>query len=206
MPSFKSLLEYFPQLESIYPEKVIQWLKGQGSGQILENEMGNRILYPQTIPLSERELFLEMAILREALKVQPSKYYNRNLNRLFIDVDFLERFPDASSLVQAFVDALQPVGLVSLILRSENVGSKSVGTLLRPRILKPEGKVTLWVGNQKYDIEIGSFITIPSSLNHLTIKFDSPVAKILDHHKLVAEVSGGRLGVVVDTRGKEVEV
>lgn len=200
MPRLKSLLEYFPQLESIPSEKVMLWLKDQGSRQLLENVMGNIILYPQVIPTTEKEMLLEKALLKEALKLQPQTYYNPRLNKLFIDEALLERFPDTFGVMEAFVDALQPRGLVSLVLRSENIGSRNAGTLLRPQILKPEGEVNIWVGDQRHDIKIGSLKMISCSFNHLTIRFESEVAKIMDHHKMVAEVAGGKLGVVVDTR------
>lgn len=200
MPKLKNLFEYFPQLESISSLGVIRWLKKRESLPVVENTIGNKILYPQVIPTTEKEILLELAILREVLLLQSEKYYNPNSNKIFIEEDLIERFVHFPSLVEAFVDAFHPTGLVSLFSKADNASLKNLGTLLRPQITKDEGQIDLWVNNLKYDIQIGTLFFIPISSNHLTIKFQSDGAKLFNRYKLTAEVVGGKFGVVVDAR------
>lgn len=202
MPLQKSFFEYFPELEDVSLEGILRWLNLKESPKFVENELGNRILYPQALPVTEKDMLLDWAILRELLKSQACQYYNKIANKIYIPHEFLERFPDVSKLIWAFTDALQPQGIVSLGLKGENVGVKNLGTLICPKILKKDGLVNVWVDKEKYEVQIGSLMVIPTNDNHTDIKFESASARLLGRGSLSAEVVGGPFGVAIDAREK----
>ena len=74
MPKFSGLFDSFDNLEKINVENVASFLKNPPQLISLENYLANRILYPQTLPLTEENLEIDLAILREALKLTISPH------------------------------------------------------------------------------------------------------------------------------------
>jgi hypothetical protein len=200
MPRLKGLFDNFQKLDSLQVEGVKNWLNRREDPALFENELGNRIVYPQTVPVTQENLIFDLAILREALKLQPEDYYNQNFHRLYIPENFLNFIPDIHKLVLAFIDTFDPWGVTTIFLRSERLGTMTLGTLIRPEIISDTGWIDLWVYGKKYEVPVGSITFIPAANNKIDIKFESGAAKLFEKNQTVAEVIGGQLGVIVDTR------
>lgn len=196
----RGLFSYFPKLTNIEVAKVAFWLNCGNNPQILENKLGNRILYWQTIPITYDDLIFDLCLFREALKLQPQSFYNQNLKKIYIPEEFLEMFPNIQELAMAFVDSIGHLGISSIVTRFENVGVKNLGTLIKPEIFSESGSINIFVKGKSYQIKIGSLVIIPADSQKVDIKFESEVAKLLTKNSLIAEVVGGVLGVIVDTR------
>ncbi len=200
MPAQISLLSFFPQLETISVGQICQWISGTCNTVLLENKLSNQILYPQTIPQTAEELIYDLAILREALKQQPDRFYNVKNHRIFIPEALLERFPDLNSLVWAFIDAVNPVGMTTILLTTNRLGNKPLGTILKIEALGDQGEILLLINQQKYQVSMNKYLTIPTFSNRVDLKFESKNATLEKKNSLVAQIAGGSLGIIVDTR------
>lgn len=200
MPKTARFYEEFPDLENISVEKIARWINRGVDPRILENELGNRILYPQTVPLTSDEMTIDQAILREALKLYPWRYFNRNFNKIIIPRQFAERVPDLSKLAWIFIDAFRPVGLTCIYLKSDKAGHAYLGTLIRPKVTASSGAASLLISGKKYDVEVGSLVTVPIQNRRVDIHFESNECTLLDKNKLAIEVIGGPVGVIIDIR------
>lgn len=200
MAKLKGLCDQFYNLESIPIEKIARYLRRRENPRILKNELGNRILYPQAVPETHEGLMFDLAVLEEGLKLKPRKFYNPTFCKIYIPEIFLSRIPDLQKLVGAFIDAFKPVGITSILVKPENLPPRSFGTLIKPHLLANEGAVYLWVAGKKYQVEIGSLVSIPAGGKRVDLKFESTAATLLGKDSLSTEVSGGGIGVIVDTR------
>ncbi|MDO8498764.1 MAG: hypothetical protein Q7S44_03180 [bacterium] len=201
MPSLSGLFDYFPELEVIPVDKIIGRLNRRDDSKLLTNELGNRILYPQLIPENESQLTLDWAILQSYLAMSPSRYYDKHLNRFYIHEMFLPRFLSLKQLVLTYIEVFHPQGIVTLVLRTENLGDKSLGTLLRPTVLGNQGTVDLVMKDKTYSIKPGTVLLIPNRQRRVDFRFQSNVAQLGGKNSLLAEVPGGEVGLIVDTRG-----
>ena len=206
MPKLKGLLSLLPPLENIPVEEMRLWLKRRDSPQILENEIGNRLLYPLTTPVTDQDLMLDYAILRESLKMEPQKYFSRNFGRLYIPDQLIPFFSNLQNLIWVFIDVFNPVGIVTVYAKGDGIGSKNLGSIITPTVSENSGQIELSVDNRKYRIKFGSMVTIPSDGRRLLIKFESDSATLQGKNSLAAEIFGGPLGIVVDARIKSVNL
>lgn len=202
MPKTISLFSYFPNLSQVSAERVVSWLSGSDfykkqNPTVLENEIGNRILYPEVIPTTQAELALDFAILREAIKLHPDGYLNENLKKLSIPGEFLSRFPDLLNLTWAFIDALAPEGVVSIYLKSA-VGPKSLGTYMKAKIVTPEAGVSVWLNGQRTNLGSKRRVVIPAPGSKFVFKFESEGVELLGQNQITFEAAGGPLGALID--------
>ena len=89
MPKLPGLFDSFDNLDQISPEAVATWLKPVPEFSHIENYLANKILYPQTVPLTEHDMQLDLSILREALKLNGPKAKDQSTNALLGDNPFL---------------------------------------------------------------------------------------------------------------------
>src|SRR5687767_12024497 len=88
MPKLSGLFDSFENLDQIEAENLLPWLKAPPNPVQLENYLANKILYPQTLPLSEVDMKIDLAILREALKINGPKIGEKS-NAMLGDNPFL---------------------------------------------------------------------------------------------------------------------
>lgn len=200
MSKLRGLFDNFVGIENISIENVIAYFGGRVDPRILENEVANRILYPQVIPESLQELALDLVILREALKNHPRDYYNRNLKRIIIPEFFLTRFPDLQNLIGAFVDAYLPPGVTTIFIKSEDMGMKKIGSIIKPDVLRGDGWIYFEVDGKKYQVKPGSLVSIPGAGNQVEVKFESKVAALNGKSNITIAAPGGQMGLLIDTR------
>lgn len=200
MPKPASLFSSFPDLENISVQKVEVWTKHRYDVKLLENKLGNRLLYPQTVPVSEEDLSFDLALLREALRLHPYKYYNQNLRRIYIPQELLDFVGDVGKVAQAFLDAFRPQGATSVLLSPARFGTKSLGTIIRPEISENRGEISIWVQGRIKKLAVGELVSLPVQTPRVDFRFYSQMAKLMGKNDISLEVAGGELGLLIDAR------
>lgn len=187
MPKLSGVFEFFRDLDKI---NLSHLAKSKGQIKSIENFIGNRILYPQTVPLTKLDLRLDFAILAEGLKDQSQVIYNKWSRKIVIPEDLETRFPTLFDLVKLIIQCINPKGVTDLYLRNK-LGSNLIGSIVTPRTLTIEDLGNILVNDKKINLQFGSVAIIPSKERHLSIKIGKNDA---------VSASGGSLGVLVDLR------
>lgn len=216
---FVGLFDRFNNLDQIKTEEVLKWLNPVPQLTWLENYIANRILYPQAIPILPGDIKTDLAILREALRLnEPSitrdkteflggnPFINITMRKIMIPVSFLEFIPDLSSLVWVFIDGL-------LLNRSKkdwfqdfwtvilsNTAEEIIGTVLLPQFQNISGVAVIKIEGKIYKIKAGNMNTIPCLKEHCPVDFSINGGKILGKNKSTIEIYGGKVGLIVDAR------
>lgn len=192
MSHLTGVFDQFPELDKVLPQNLLQWLSVKEDLHFLANFLGNRVLYPQTIPLNKQELEIDFAILREAIKQKPMLFYEPQANKILIPEQFLQRFPPLSKLAGAVIEAINPKGVIQIFVKSQKK-LELVGSLISPMDYK------LDVKESKAKIIVEGVETI-LNLNTLYIsQTTSPEVKI-KIGEADYKASGGKLGVIIDLR------
>lgn len=224
MPKLSGLFDSFDNLDQIPVEAIIKWLKPVPMQTQLENYIANRILYPQSVALSPQEMQIDLAILREALRINTPKltdtkdvflgnnaFLNVNLRKIMIPDKFLNFVPDLQTLAWVFIDALlleKPrldvfEDLWTIVITDDV--DEVVGSVLLPRLESESSEVSILVMGQSYRIKAGSLMVIPCENQRCQVSFKLSGGKALGKEEASLEVYGGRLGLVVDSRGRYVK-
>lgn len=220
MTTASGLFDSFDNLDQIQPENIAYWLKNPPSLTQLENYLANRILYPQALSITIPQLQVDLAILREVLKLNGPKdfshkantllggnpFINITLRKILIPSRFLKFVPNLSDLVWAFIDALLTnrqkqdlyQDLWTVILTGDI--DEVVGTIILPQFQSRNGIVEICFLNKKYKIIAGSLSTLPCLKERCGIVYRVQNGTILGKIENSMEVYGGRLGLIVDGR------
>lgn len=226
MPKPSGLFGSFDNLDLISIEAVASWLKPTPNLIQLENYLANKILYPQTLPLSEYEMKIDLSILREALKINGPKsvdkktdsllgynpFLNITLRKIIIPKKFLGFIPNLVSLTWVFVDGLlldrkkgdffQDLWTVILTDDIDEV----VGSVLLPQFEDKNSWMDLNILNENfkidknYKIRPGSLTVIPCRKDRCALSYKFNKGTILGKRESAVEVYGGRLGLMIDGR------
>lgn len=217
MPAPLGLLDSFDNLDQINISDIASWIKPVPNEIQLENYLANRILYPQSIPLTEFEMKIDLAILREALKLNGPKskpnsmlgdnpFLNITLRKILIPQRFLYFVPDLVALTWSFVDGLLlgrdkkdffwDLWTVVLVDDSDEI----VGSVLLPQFDNNSGVMELNLLNKKYKINQGSLIILPCPKDRCEISYKFNQGKILGKVENAVEIYGGKLGLMIDGR------
>lgn len=204
------LFDSFDNLSQIHPEAIASWLKPVPQIGLLENYLANKILYPETIPQTERDMQIDLAIMREAVRINTSAdgtpFLNTPFRKLLIPAKFLNFVPDLASLTWVFVDVLllararkdlfQDLWTIVLTEDSDEV----VGSIILPRFEGSGGTMHLMLMNKSYEIQKGASMIIPCPKTRCGIAYRLQKGKVLGKEENAIEVYGGKLGLVVDAR------
>lgn len=199
MPELDGVFTSLP-LSKISTDLIMRWLPKTFDSKLVENYLGNRILYPSFVPTSEREELLDLAILREALRLTPKNYYDPNLSRIYLPKQFIDYFSDLTKLAWAFIDIFVTNPITTIIIKG-NV-AKNAGTVLKPKVSSPKASITVTIRNQnkKYTINTSGLTIIPVNLPRVDIQFTATFATLSGQSSIELEVAGGILGLIIDTR------
>lgn len=221
--SQKGLFDNFDNLDQISTEAIASWLKPAPQFSQLENYLANRILYPQALPLTEYDMKIDLAILREALKMNKvisettngpktsallgeSPFLNVTLRKILIPTEFLNFVPDLVSLTWVFIDALL-LGrgrqdwfedLWTIVLTDDT--DEIVGSVIRARFEDSSGIMDLSLPGKDYRIRPGSLMVIPCPKDRCEIAYKLQKGSCLGKQANAMEVYGGKLGLIVDGR------
>jgi hypothetical protein len=200
MPATKGLLNYLSKLEEIDISDLRQGSSLKEDETILENRLGNIIIYPQVLPQTEKDLLFNYILIRKIICLNLGVLYNNNLKRIDIPEEFLEFVPNLQNLVGAFIDVIKTSGVTTLCLKSNKIGRLDLGTLIRPEELQTGSFITIGVKDQQYQIETGSMVIIPIPESRADITFTSTTAKLMGKKVMVMQIVAGKLGLIVDAR------
>ncbi len=214
------LFDIFDNLDQIEPEAVSSWLKPVPDLNYLENYLANKVLYPEAIPLTAFDMKIDLAILREAIKINGPKatpqknnallgenpFLNVTLRKLLIPAKFLNFVPDLGTLAVCFIDALLPdrkksdffQDLWTIVLTDG--GEEVVGSVLLPQFEAGSGSMRLNLQNKAYEIRPRNLTIIPCPSDRCEIAYKLQSGKLLGKNESAIEVYGGKLGLIVDVR------
>lgn len=191
MPKLTGVFELFRFLDQIPASDINRWLKSKIETHQLENFVGNRILYPQTLPSTKLEMEIDLAVFREALKRQPEVLFDRDGKRIIIPHNLESRFSSIEVLLKAALQAVNPKG-VRLVYLSKPTGLLLVGSVFTPYSVPNTMMVSLTVNNQPLTLRTGQIILLPFKEQQLSIKFGSSNQ---------FRGAGGKMGLMADLRG-----
>lgn len=212
------LFDSFDNLDQISLENIASWLKPVPSVIQLENYLANKILYPQTLPLTKEDMQLDLAILREALKMNSpgtkkpnamlgdNSFLNITLRKILIPERFLNFVPNLMTLTLVFIDAFllgrrkedwfQDLWTVVVTNDTDEIA----GSVLLPQFDSGNGEMSVNLLNQNYKIRPGNFIVMPCPKSRCEISYKLQNGKVLGKTESAVEVYGGKLGLIVDGR------
>lgn len=196
MPKVSGIFDRFDHLDQIPISDIADWLNPRPDIKFLDNYIANRIIYPQITAISQAELDIDLAILREALKRNPI-FFKKAQKKILIPEEFLSRLPDLNKLAWAFIDAYTPDEQMVFTMVGKG-GDEVLGTYLRAEFPQESGYIELEIQDQSFRIKPG--LTFIPCQNHCHINFKSSNGKILGKSELTIEVFGGRLGLAIDGR------
>lgn len=192
MSKLTGVFSTFPDLEQIPLGDIARWLKPSPDYGLIENFIANKILYPQTIPVSRFDLSLELAILRELIKRH--KNFFQSGKKLILPKPLVDRLPNLSQLTLALIDSLLPKDVVYVELEK-----KIIGTVIRPQMPWPGSKFSLNIG-KGFNFK-KNMVTLLPLKGETRIKFKGTNAKLMEKDEVEFNVSGGALGLLIDGRG-----
>lgn len=222
MPVQSGLFDSFDNLDQIAVLDITRWFKVVPNQVAVENYLANKILYPQTLPLTKADLETDLAILREALRANAPKnlkdaspllgdntFLNVTLRKILIPSRFLRFIPNLTTLIWAFIDAFLLErkrkdffgDLWTIILTGEI--DETVGSVLLPQFTDKNGILELQLGNQSYKVPCGSLMVIPCPSSRCLIAYKFNKGKILGKEASSVEVYGGRIGLFIDARNQK---
>lgn len=192
----------FPYLEEIDVEKLTLWLGKKTDPRVLQNQFANLLLYPQVIPVSQEEMNFQLVVLREVLRGKQNFFYNLNSKKLIIPEKLLNRFPNLLNLTKVFLDIFSLGEITTIQLQQEQISLRSLGTVITPLVLN-SGLINLEVNEKKYVAKTDSLVQVLAPQDKIDIKLTSDSATFFGHSSYFAEVVGGELGIILDTRRKK---
>lgn len=217
-----ALFDSFDNLDQITIENIASWLKPVPNLIQLENYLANKILYPQTLPLTESDMKIDLAILREALRINGPKlnlgknnpllgdnpFLNITLRKILIPQRFLTFVPDLISISWAFVDALLLNrrkedffwDLWTVVVTDDT--DEIVGSILLPQFMGEGGVMELKLLGKIIKIRPGSLVVIPCPKDRCEIAYKFNQGKILGKQENAVEIYGGKLGLMIDGRNQ----
>lgn len=207
MPKLSGLFDSFDNLDAISADSLIPYLKNAPAPVQLENYLANKILYPTTLPLTDADMKIDLAILREALRINGPKqgFLNITLRKIIIPERFLRYVDNLVNLTWAFVDGLllnrrkQGFGdLWTVVLAGDF--DEIVGSILLPQFGGLKDRMIISLQNKEYTIQAGSLTLVACPKNKCQISYKFDKGKILGKEANEVEVYGGRMGLMIDGR------
>lgn len=220
MQNLPGLFDSFDNLDQIKTEDIVRWVKPQPPLEFVDNYLAQRVLYPQALPITKLDMDIDLAILREAVRLSVPKdsknallgdnpFINFTLRKILIPAKFLNFVQNLAVLAWVFVDALlverskqdRFADLWTVVLTGE--ADEVVGSVLLPEFAGNNGVLQLKVLEKVYKIDAGTLTVVPCKKERCEIAFNIKLGQILGHDNLAVEVSGGRLGLLIDSRRRQ---
>ena len=236
-------------------QQIMRWLPYDVSEDFVLDYLHNKPLFPSSLPTSPEELAIEQAVARQVMRLAIGKslpLFPRDaiyplagtvpwFDRILVSGSSITRAPRLEQSLLMILDAIQPVGISTVILDQNNlvnaVGASSeidpilavhllesnsfinLGTLISPvGNMRMGGTVVLRMqmvqeGERENVIEIrgGRITAIPLPIGRMADVFVQPLQGIdiglgPGRGGWVRRVVGGVFGLVVDSRGRPVQV
>lgn len=219
MPKLSGLFDSFDNLDQLEVNRVGAWLKNPPAVTQLENYIANKILYPQVLPLTEFEMKIDLAILREVLRISGPQsvqkegpllgnnpFLNVTLRKIIIPEKFLSFVPDLATLTWVFIDGLLQnrrkkdffEDLWTVIVADDT--DEVVGSVILPEFGNKSDVLNLNLLGRSYKIKAGSLSVVVCQKDRCEISYTLDKGRLLGKKESALEVYGGRLGIMVDGR------
>lgn len=193
MPHLSGVFDQFPDLEKVSSEQLSVWISQKPETHFLNNFLGNRILYPQTVPLTQKEMEIDFAILRAAVRLRPGFVFQPQTNKIIIPKLFAERFLPLQKMVTSIIEGINPKG-VHFIYIKDHAKVKMLGTVISPlnpqRLSTDEKTVKFTAGKIVVNLPLNVISTVILQVSESMVTLGNEEYKAL----------GGEIGVIVDLR------
>lgn len=191
MPKLTGIFSNFKDLDKIPIADISRWLKSQDKVRTLEDFVANRMLYPQTVPITSSDMEVDFAIFREAITRQPNLVYSESQNTIFITHELVIRFPPLDKLLNVIVKSVSIRGVAKIVLK-EQKNTNVLGSIVSLPL--PQGdQVTVVVGGKSMNLKVGIVDII-----HIT----KPKIDLKIGENPLVMAYGGKVGVIIDLRRK----
>jgi len=207
-----------------YAEDIARWLPFEVNISEIQNYFANKKLYPQIIPTTEREIRLEQAAARVRIRSPITNYQLPITNDYVIaSGGVFSKAPTASCVVLTLLDALQPEGLFKVFLdrkqmlpalaalasyneeEAQKILDQDPFAFLGAVFSVPEGaffQVDLGLAEpQELEVSPGELVVFPLDTGKTAkVRFETK------SRKGEFEAEGGPAGLVIDARGRPLEL
>lgn len=193
MPHLSGVFDEFPDLDKVSVEEIAKDLSFKPEIHLLVNYLGNRIAYPQVIPLTPQEMELDLAILRVGVKLRPGLFFQPQTNKIFIPKKFEERFPNLELLLKTIIEGVNPKGVHFIYIKDQTQTSLigSVVSPINPQKMSEDEKTVTFTGLAIIkSLNLGEISFVPTPAKSAKIKLGSQEF----------DIAGGRVGIIVDLR------
>lgn len=193
MPHLSGVFDQFPDLEKANIDQLLAWMSKKPEKYALMNFLGNRVLYPQTIPINQSDLEIDFAILRAAIRLRPGLVFQPQANKIIIPKMFADRFPPTRTLVLSIIEGISPKGIHFIYIK-DGAQLKIIGSIIgptNPQKLSVDGKtVPLSAGKIKQAVPLNTISVVDLPVSEASIILGNEEFKAL----------GGDIGVIIDLR------
>ncbi|MBI2595135.1 hypothetical protein HYW46_00170 [Candidatus Daviesbacteria bacterium] len=196
MSKLTGVFEQFKNPDQIPLQDITRWVKHAKDPKAIENFIGNRILYPQTVALNESDLGIDYAIMRESIRRNQRLYLNPIGNKISLEQSFIARFPPAAKFINIIVQSLDLPELTTILVKN-NVGMIVSGSVINIRKLpnfdklKEQEMLELFIDGTPTKIRLGGISILSLKDHHIKLKIDGLNGMM---------VAGGTFGLVLDFR------
>lgn len=190
MAKLAGIFDLFPDLDKIPKEDIYLFLQSKIEIHTLENTIGNKILYPQSVPVTKEDLNLDLSILKAALKNYPHAFYNPKSTQILIPESFIGRYPTLSTVALAFVEAVHPPGVLTIFVKSKGKNIQ-LGTVITLALNTKDQKVLSLLNKKMITL-------ISGTINQVAFKESSGTLKIDSQPEM--SIQGGEIGIIIDLR------
>ena len=233
--------------------QLMRWIPYDLKEDIVLDYLHNKPLFPQTLPTTPEELAIEQAAARQVMRLAigkslpmfpPTAIYPLPgtvpwFDRILVSGSAVARAPRQEQSLLMILDAVQPVGIATIILDQNNLvgavgASGEIDPLLAVHVLEsnafmnlgtvisPVGKgrgglllrIQMVSEGQKgpvVDVKVGGIQVIPLPMGKVADLYVQPMPNVniglgRGRGGWVRRVVGGAFGLIIDGRGRPVQV
>lgn len=190
MPKLTGIFEQYLKLDKIEAENIISRLPFPLESHYIENFIGNKILYPQSIPMNYQEMEIEFVLLEELIRQNSHLFYNHNKNKLVIPEEFGNRFYPLERVILTFLKAIALGELTKLVMK-DRAGEKALGSIITVPGPKDREVESFFLDNKEYQVQKGQPKIVECSKRSCELKLNSGKS---------FQVYGGEIGLVLDVK------
>ncbi|MEX2143784.1 MAG: glutamate mutase L [Anaerolineales bacterium] len=233
--------------------QIMRWIPFDLTEDAVLDYLYNKPLFPQTVPTTPEEMAIEQAAARQVMRLAigkslplfpPEAIYPLPgtvpwFDRILVSGSTVARAPHQEQSLLMILDALQPVGIATIVLDQNNLASavgasaqidpllavqvlesnafKNLGTVISP-VGKARGGILMRIqmvrDGQKepvIDIKEGSIQVIPLPPGKIADLYVQPLQNVNiglgpGRGGWVRRVVGGAFGLIIDARGRPIQV
>lgn len=199
-------------------EKVGRWLPFLADPITIENFCANNALYPTQIPLDRRDLYFSLALLREKIRSELRKDEGRKTlengeETIVLTPQLIRATPNLGLATCLAIDAFEPTKICKILAETKSQ-EKRLGVVLSLTHVNQGRKEVAQVvlkfdkkADEKIKIPPGEITVIPiSEKQKVALFIHCGGAKILGRKSLKIKLQGGEVGIIIDSRGRPIDL